>query len=92
MNANSHKTYNKSNMNRHSNFMSLLFFICFIIIKERVAGWGYREDNCFDCFADETEGPDTMYFCRHNTSGLIWGQCCRRGSASDPACKEMYDS
>lgn len=33
-----------------------------------------------------------MYYCRHNSSGLIWGQCCRKGSSSSHDCREMPDS
>ena len=30
-----------------------------------------------------------MYFCRHNSTGLIWGQCCKKGSSSSGSCNEM---
>lgn len=33
-----------------------------------------------------------MYYCAHNTAGLIWGSCCRKFSDSSSNCNEIFDS
>ena len=62
----------------------------FAILVSLAWSWGYAEDNCFDCFNDKSVGE--MYFCRHNSSGLIWGQCCLTGTNSNHHCIEQFDS
>ena len=64
----------------------MLSFICLIKL---IYAFGYPEDNCYKCFADNYYGSDSMYFCRHNTTGLIWGQCCKKGSSTSASCNEM---
>lgn len=55
-------------------------------------GLSYPEDNCLTCYANAYYGANGMYFCRHDSSGLVWGQCCKKESSSSHECKEMYDS
>ena len=57
----------------NSIILQIVFAICLFHINIRVKAWGYPEDNCYNCYADVKFGDDGMYFCRHNSSGLIWG-------------------
>ena len=65
-----------------------LLFVLFYMRSEGlgVNAWSYPSHNCYDCLQNEE-----MYYCRHNTSGLPWGQCCKKGSSSSFECNEMYD-
>ena len=91
MNANFQNTSKSINM-KFLSFSKIVIIIYLININVQVMAWGYPEDNCYNCFEDTTWGKDSMYYCRHNSSGLIWGQCCRRDTSSSHECKEMYDS
>ena len=62
-----------------------------MILIPNVIAWGYPEDNCYDCLSDTSYGKDELYYCRHNSSGLIWGQCCKKYSSTSHECREMYD-
>lgn len=71
-----------------SSYTLMIILISLISMFIRSANsWGYPEDNCYDCFRDST-----MYFCRHDTNGLVWGQCCKEGTSSSYECTEQYDS
>ena len=73
-------------LNRISKFL-LLALINFSL----VFSYGYPEDNCYNCFNDNYSGSNQMYFCRHNTTGLTWGQCCKKGSSTSARCNEMAE-
>ena len=76
----------------NSILLQILLLVCLLNINLHVRAWGYPEDNCYSCYDDKTWGEDGMYFCRHNSSGLVYGMCCRKGLGSDAECSEMYDS
>jgi hypothetical protein len=54
-------------------FLNVCSVLVLATIIKYVDGWGYPEDDCLKCYADVIYGEDGMYFCRHNSSGLVWG-------------------
>ena len=68
-----------------------IFLFLTLINLSFVFSYGYPEDSCYKCFTDNYFGANQMYFCRHNTTGLTWGQCCQKGSSTSSRCNEMEE-
>ena len=65
--------------------------IFLVLFAPLVLAWSYPENNCYNCYYDETYGKDGMYYCRHDNNGLIWGTCCRKGTDASFHCNEQND-